>query len=151
MEAVFRTLGKVVSEFEEDERLRDSLVFSVWRQIAGQAIDQASEPLELEQKKLKIAVADENWQRHLTDLTPEMIFKLNSALKRSEVEFIQFVVDEKAVKRGAPENFVSEGQLAEIVPLLQSSAASIKDRDLRKTFLQAAASALARKEKMKNI
>lgn len=159
MEDLFRALPALLKNFEENETLREAVVFAAWRKAAGQNLVQHAVPFRLYQKHLIIAVANEMWKRHLESLSGQMIFQLNSLLKQAAVTFIEFRVDDKTVleeKRKKSENRMSPEQaeeiaLDEVSVNLRSSADAIEDDNLRYQFLLAAGSCLARKKKLKSV
>ena len=97
MEDLFRSLPVLLKEFDENETLREAVVFAAWRRVAGQSLVEHAAPFRLYQKHLIIVVASEMWKRHLESLSGQMIFKLNSLLKQAAVTFIEFRVDEKTL------------------------------------------------------
>jgi hypothetical protein len=89
-------------------------------------------------------------------LSGQMLFKLNSALRQAAVTFIEFRVDEEFVsnERAKYETAKLSGaeieEIArnEISPKLKHSANAIDDDDLRREFLLAAGSCLAREKRL---
>jgi len=157
MEALFRALPKLLKEFEDNENVREAVVFAAWRRIAGESLSEHTIPFRLFNKHLIIAVADKMWKRHLETLSGQMIFKLNSALGQAIVTFIEFRIDEatlEAERAKHRKNQMTDEQqieiaLEEVTPKLRHSADAIKDDNLRYQFLLAAGSCLARKKRMK--
>ena len=157
MHDLFRTLPKLLKEFEDAEEVREAVVFAAWRKIAGASLSEHAVPFRLFNKHLIIAVADKMWKRHLETLSGQMIFKLNSILGQPVVTFIEFRVDEetlaaeraKHLKSAMTDEEQREAALEEVTPKLRHSADAIKDDNLRYQFLLAAGSCLARKKKMK--
>lgn len=157
MNELFRLLPNLLKEFEDNQKVREAVVFAAWRNIAGESLSEHAVPSRLYQKHLTVAVANERWVKYLKDLSGQMIFKLNSALSQAVVTFIDFQVNEELVvterekRRGKTfdEAELRELALNQVTPKLRSKANSIKDEDLRYQFLLAAGSCLARKEKMK--
>ena len=158
MQNLFRALPALLKEFNENETVREAVVFAAWRNIAGESLRENAVPFRLYKKHLIIAVAHETWKRHLERLSGEMIFKLNSALGSAVVTFIEFRVDEKTVaqERGKNKNpVISEDEIREIAldevtPNLRFAADAIEDDNLRYQFLLAAGSCLARKKRLKD-
>ncbi|CAN5866235.1 hypothetical protein BH20ACI4_BH20ACI4_16560 [soil metagenome] len=154
MEDLFRALPALLKEFDENETLREAVVFAAWQKAAGKSLAQHAVPFRLYQKHLVIAVANEMWKRHLESLSGQMIFQLNSLLRQAAVTYIEFRVDEKTVggaKRKNSKNYLSPEQLEEkaldeVSINLRNSADAIEDDNLRYQFLLAAGSCLARKK-----
>lgn len=157
MEDLFRALPALLKNFEENETLREAVVFAAWQKAAGQNLAQHAVPFRLYKKHLIIAVANEMWKRHLESLSGQMIFQLNSLLKQAAVTFIEFRVDEKTVleerkkksKNQLPPEQAEEIALDEVSVNLRISADAIEDDNLRYQFLLAAGSCLARKKHLR--
>lgn len=158
MEDLVRALPALLKEFDENEAVREAVVFAVWRKVAGESLRGHAVPLRLFQKHLIIAVTSATWKKHLESLSGQMIFKLNSALQQAVVTFIEFRVDEPTVLNERAKNRKSslsdeeyeEIALEEVTPKLRHSADAIKDDNLRYQFLLAAGSCLARKKRIVN-
>ena len=159
MQELFRALPALLKEFDDNEDVREAVVFAAWRKIAGDALRERAVPYRLFKKHLIIAVMSDTWKKHLEHLSGQMIFKINSALSAAVVTFIEFRVDEEAVyadraKQGGAGYSQSKKEpddpLANITPKMRHSADAIKDENLRYQFLLAAGSCLERKKRIKN-
>jgi hypothetical protein len=157
MEDLIRALPALLKEFDENEMVREAVVFAVWRKIIGEFLREKAVPFRLYQKHLIVAVESETWKKHLEHLSGQMIFKLNSALKQAAVTFIEFRIDEATIEKERIKNRktvlsdeeLEEIALEEVTPKMRASADAIKDDNLRYQFLLAAGSCLARKKKLK--
>lgn len=157
MNELFRTLPKLLDEFDDNPKVREAFIFSVWRKVAGESLSEHTVPFRLFGKHLIISVADKMWKRHLETLSGQMIYKLNSAFGQEVVTFIEFRIDEETVRQARSERPVRplsdeeqrEIALETLTPKLRMAADAIKDDNLRYQFLLAAGSCLARKERMK--
>lgn len=157
MNDLFRTLPKLLKEFEDNENLREAVTFAAWKRVAGKSLCEHTVPFRLYNKHLIIAVRDKMWKRHLEQLSGQMIFKINSVLGQAVVTFIEFRIDEETVQgesSSVKKQFISDDEFREIAlekitPKLRHSADAIKDDNLRYQFLLAAGGCLARKEKLK--
>ena len=158
MQDLFRSLPKLLKEFEDTPEVREAVVFAAWRNIAGMSLSEHTVPYRLFNKHLIIAVADNMWKRHLETLSGQMIFKLNSVLGQAIVTFIEFRIDEEILRAQRAKHQKSqltdaqleEIALEEVTPKLRHSADAIKDDNLRYQFLLAAGSCLARKKRIKS-
>ena len=162
MNELFRALPALLKQFDENESVREAVTFAAWRKIAGASLRPHAVPLRLYQKHLIIAVSSETWKKHLEHLSGQMIFKLNSALGRAVVTFIEFRIDVQTIeterakgrKSELSEAELEEIALEEVTPKMRLAADAIKDDHLRYQFLLTAGSCLARKknlnEKRKN-
>lgn len=156
MDDLFRALPALLKDFEDNETLREAVIFAAWKRTAGESLCEHTVPFRLYKKHLIIAVASEMWKRHLESLSGQMIFKINSLMKQAAVTFIEFRVDEKTVeaeKSKKTSNVLSVAEfedmaLDEVTTNLRHSADAIADENLRYQFLLAAGSCLARKKNM---
>ena len=156
MNELFRALPALLKEFDDNEAVREAVAFAAWRKIAGDALRDHAVPFQLAGKRLIVAVSSETWRKHLEHLAGQMIFKINSKLSSAVVTFIEFRVDETAVKAERAKYLKSktaaiseEAALNEITPKMRHSADAIKDDNLRYQFLLAAGSCLVRKKNLK--
>lgn len=156
MEELFRALPALLKEFEDNQDVREAVIFAAWRKIAGDALRDRAVPHRLFKKHLVIAVMSDTWKKHLEHLSGQMIFKLNSVLGSAVVTYIEFRVDEKVVledrakhrKSIVSDENIKENAMNEVTPQLRHSADAIKDDNLRYQFLLAAGSCLVRKKKL---
>jgi len=142
MERVFATIPDVLGTLETNETARAALVLATWRKVAGEMLSARTEPLEYIDHRLIVAVRDTTWKRHLEDLAPQMIAKLNSRLGEGTVRFIEFRTGSsrlKAVKASANTSVDS----TDLTPSVSEAANSIADPALRRRFVEAAAAYLA--------
>ena len=146
MDAFFRALPGVFEAIDASEEVRRAFVFAAWKRVAGAQLTERAAPLALDEKRLIIAVADRTWQVNLESLAGQLLFRLNATLGRPLVDFIEFRIDESAVNaalNGKPrtEDLPDSNEL----PVeISESAATIKDEQLRKAVLNAAANCLSR-------
>lgn len=156
MHELFRALPALLKEFDDNDDVREAVVFAAWRRAAGETLRERAVPVRLYKKHLIIAVASETWKKHLQQLTGQMIFKINSVLGSAIVTFIEFRVDEKTVSDERAQNkktivsdsHAQEKALNEVTAKMRRSADAIKDDNLRYQFLLAAGSCLARKKNL---
>lgn len=156
MNELFRALPALMKEFEDNEAVREAVVFAAWRKIAGEALRFSAVPFHLAGKRLTVAVSGESWRKHLEHLSGQMIFKINSKLGSAAVTFIEFQVNEAAVKaertkfqKTDTKAISKETALNEITPKMRHKADAIKDDNLRYQFLLAAGSCLVRRKNLK--
>ncbi|REJ77707.1 MAG: DUF721 domain-containing protein [Acidobacteria bacterium] len=153
MEGVFRTIPALLGEGEIPEEMLQAVLFGAWRKVAGESLSRRAVAIGLEDKVLKIAVGDLTWKRHLESLSGQMIFRLNSLLRSPAVTYLEFVIDEEAlrtaatVKPGVRESKeFQEAALRARDESLEEAAAVIEDAELKEVFLAAASNCIARKE-----
>ena len=142
----------------KSDELSEAMVFAAWRRVIGEELRERAVPFRLYQKHLIVAVADETWKRHLESLSGQMLFKLNAVLGKPTVTFIEFRVDVKTVdeerarihKEQTSKLEQERIALKNVPESLAQAAEKIEDDELRKNFLLAAGSCLARKKNLKS-
>lgn len=143
MKAFIDTLPGVLDAIEASDAVRDAFVFAAWRNIAGARTSERTSPIEVDGRRLAIAVPDKTWKRNLESLAPQFLYKLNSALGKSMVDMIEFRVAPEAID-AVPARDNEPEEEPSLPAELAISAKSIRDEDLRNTVLKAAANCLAR-------
>lgn len=146
---LFRTLQTALGGIDAADQVREAIVFAAWRRIAGETLAEHAVPVKFDEGVLSVAVSNPTWQRHLQDLAPQMLFKLNSAFAAPTVSFIQFEIDEEHVQSNRDRSTADADDFRraaedEIPPELEQAAAEISDEALRHQFLLAAGSCLLR-------
>lgn len=157
MQEVFKLLPKMLRHEGKEDELTEAIVFAAWRRVAGDGLREHAVPFRVYRQTIIVAVIDENWKKHLELLSGQMLFKLNGALGKQTVTFIEFRVDEKTVEaerdrlhRENPSQFERDRIAMKNVPEnVLRAAEKIEDDSLRKNFLLAAGSSLARKTRLK--
>ena len=147
MEQLFGAIPAVLSGLGANEGIDEAVVFAAWQRYAGEPLRERTAPLEFFENRLVVVVADETWQQHLEDLSPQMLAKLNGSLGQGSVKFIEFRINKKAVNARRKEKKKANRTVeaaAEIAPSLTAAAEAITDESLREQFLSAAAAYLAR-------
>lgn len=147
MEQLFGALPKVLDRLELDPAARSAVVFAAWRRICGQLINERTAAVDFVDQRLTVAVEDKTWQRHLEDMSPQMVAKLNSVLGGGSVRFIEFIVDGSAVSSRVSPGSEDAPASAELDPELRAAADAIADDHLRESFLKTAAVYLARQKR----
>lgn len=149
MERIFGTIPAVLSGLGANDSATEAVVFAGWRRSAGEMLSERTAPVEYFEDRLVIAVDDATWQRHLEDLAPQMLARINGSLGLGTVRFIEFRIDPAALKN-APNKRAKRTKAAEergpISPSLIDAANGIADEALRESFLDAAAVYLADKK-----
>lgn len=157
MQEVFKILPQMLKSEgkEEVEQLDEAIVFAAWRRVAGEQLRDQAVPFRVYNKRLIIAVADETWKRHLEDLSPQLLFKLSGALGRAAIAFLEFRIDTRTIDcererlfRERTSQIERERVAMQNVPEnVRRAANKIEDDNLRRNFLLAAGSCLARRRK----
>ncbi|MGB2750811.1 MAG: DUF721 domain-containing protein [Pyrinomonadaceae bacterium] len=147
MEQVFGAIPSVLNGLALNGDVEEAVVFAAWKRCAGELLNERTTAIEFFENRLIVAVTDRTWQRHLEDLSPQMLYKINSSLGDGTVKFIEFRIDERAVgaSRGA-ETASTETAPAKVSESLNKAAEAIGDVALRQQFLSAAAEYLERQK-----
>lgn len=149
MERLFGTIPAVLDGLGANKGIDEALVIAAWKRTAGELLRERTEPIEFFENRLVVAVTDETWQRHLEDLSPQMLAKLNGSLGHGTVKFIEFRIDAKAIEASRDmKKAKSDEAIAEVTPSLANAAESIADENLREQFLSAAATYLAKQKEI---
>lgn len=154
MQDLMRLMPDLMDRVGDNPKIMESLVYAAWKGTAGEGLKDRTVPLSLDGGRLLVAVEDEIWKKHLEALAGQLIYKINSFLRREAVTFIDFTVDEKTVSaaRGVAGPVDGRDALeemrAEITDDLRSAAEAIRDGQLRENFLLAAGAMIARRKRM---
>jgi hypothetical protein len=152
MQDILSALPELLDEHGDNEEVRRAVVFAIWRRVAGDSLSEHTAAVALDGSTLRIAVADRNWQRNLSELSKEMLFRLNFIFGSAEVKRLEFVIDKAAASNSLERNIdhaAAEAEaLDEIGEPLRKAADAIEDDDMRRKFLLAAGSCLARQKRL---
>ena len=147
MEQLFGAIPTVLSGLEANENIAEAVVLATWQRCAGDLLRERTLPVKFAANRLVVAVSDQTWQRHLEELSPQMLVKLNASLAHGRVKFIEFRIDAKAIAAAdRPERLSCDEKAAPMEPSLVAAARSIADEGLREQFLSAASAYLNRQK-----
>ena len=146
MNQLIKALPQVLRASGNSAEVAEAAAMAAWKHAAGDGLKEHAVALKLENRVLTIAVADPIWQRQLTSMRGQLLFRINSTLGQPLVSTLDFVIDPKLVKARVQESEQPDEPLDNEVPLeLWSAANSIQDKELRKNFLKTALLSLKRK------
>ena len=147
MEQLFGAIPSVLNGLASNGDVDEAVVFAAWKRCAGELLNERTTAIEYFENRLIVAVEDETWRRHLEDLSPQMLYKINSSLGDGTVKFIEFRIDERVVNEAREPKMASiETAAPEVSPSLTKAAEAIADEALRQQFLGAAAEYLERQK-----
>ena len=147
MEQIFSAIPTVLKGLDQHAEIDQAVVFAAWSRCAGDLLRDRTIPVEYAGKRLIVAVADTTWKRHLEELSPTMLFKINGSVGPGVVKFIEFRVDEPRVNESRKKlETDTVNDTAEITPSLAKAAMAIADANLREQFLSTATSYLYRQK-----
>jgi hypothetical protein len=154
MEDLFQALPKLLRAAGESEEVLEAASFAAWRRVAGEALRGCAVPFRLYRKTLVVSVPDTTWRRQLEQVSPQLVFRLNSILGQAVVTYVEFRVDPKTVReerarlgRTQHERLAAEDAALERADELGDAAGAIQDEELRRRFLLAAGSCMNRRDK----
>lgn len=156
MEDLIRALPSLLRAAGESAEVAEAVAFVAWRRAAGEQLRGQAVPFRLHGKHLVVAVADTAWKKQLEAVSPQLVFRINSALGHALVTFIEFRVDPATVRDERARLRLTEvdAEKLERRALQQArplgrAASAIKDDDLRRRFLLAAGSYIDAQERRK--
>jgi predicted nucleic acid-binding Zn ribbon protein len=146
MNQLIKSLPTVLRASGNSAEVAEAAAIAAWRHAAGDGLKEHAVALKLENRTLTIAVADPIWQKQLTAMRSQLLFRVNTILGQPLVSAFNFVVDrEHAKHRVEPPQH--QELLDNEVPLeLWSAANTIHDKELRRNFLKTALLSLKRKK-----
>ncbi|HJT28202.1 MAG TPA: DciA family protein [Pyrinomonadaceae bacterium] len=145
MNQLIKSLPQVLKAAGGSAEVAEAAAIAAWKHAAGDGLKEHAVALKLENRTLTVAVADPIWQKQLTSMRGQLLFRVNTILGQPLVGAFNFVIDrERANSRiEQPEQ---DEPLDNEVPLeLWSAANTIHDPELRKSFLKTALLSLKRK------
>ena len=146
MNQLIKSLPQVLRAAGNSAEVAEAAAIAAWKHAAGDGLKEHAVALKLENRVLTVAVADPIWQKQLTSMRGQLLFRINSTLGQSLVSAFDFIIDSKLAKGNAAPPEQQDEQLDNEVPLeLWSAANTIHDKELRKSFLKTALLALKRK------
>ena len=145
MEQLLGAIPDVLKVLGKNAQAEQAVVFAAWKRCAGPLLNERTKPLEFFENRLVVAVEDNMWRRHLEELSPQMMARVNGQLGDGILKYIEFRVQPKTfedAKRNSLSSSISKTE--EVPPAINLAAQSIADLRLRKVFLEAATEYLAK-------
>src|ERR671926_1728477 len=99
MDELFKALPQLLRAAGESEEVSEAAAFAAWRRVAGEAMRGCAVPFRLYNRTLVIAVPDVTWRKQLEQVSPQLIFRLNSLLGQALVTYVEFRVDPQTVSK----------------------------------------------------
>ena len=148
MESLLKTLPAIMKAAGDSSEVAEAACFVAWKQIAGEGLRGNAIPVALTDRTLTVAVADAAWQKQMTSLSGQLLFRLNSMLGQPVVTSLNFCEDRRLIEcaRQELDQVKVPVEPAPVPADLLKAAAEIGDQDLRRAFLGAASSCLRRVE-----
>ena len=98
MEALIKALPGVLRASGNAPEVQEAAAIAAWKHVAGEGLRDRAVALNLEDRTLRVAVADMIWQKQLHSMRGQMLFRMNSLLGQPIVGAIEFVIDPEKVK-----------------------------------------------------
>lgn len=99
MESLIKTLPAVLRASGNAPEVAEAAAIAAWKHCAGEGLKDRAIALALHDRTLQVAVADMIWQKQLTAMRGQMIFKINSLLAQPVVGAIEFIIDPEKLCR----------------------------------------------------
>ena len=154
MEDLFQSLPKLLRAAGESEEVLEAASFAAWRRVAGEALRGCAVPFRLYNRRLIVSVPDTTWRKQLEQVSPQLVFRLNSLLGQPVVTYVEFRVDPQTVRaerarlgRTEYERLNEQEAALDRAAELDDAAHAIHDDELRRRFLLAAGSCMNRRGK----
>ncbi|HAF15570.1 MAG TPA: hypothetical protein DCK93_06475 [Blastocatellia bacterium] len=152
MDKLIKSLPAILAASGASEEVAEAACIAAWKHAVGEGLSIHAVPVQLQDKTLVIAVADNIWKKQLEQMRGQLLFRLNSVLGQALVQSIELRVDPKtlATLRSTEEERQNGARDYHIPAELLSAAACIEDAELRRAFLGAATSCVRRVENSKS-
>ena len=146
MNQLIKSLPQVLKAAGSSTEVAEAAAIAAWKHAAGDGLKEHAVALRLENRVLTVAVADPIWQKQLTSMRGQLLYRVNTILGQPLVSALDFAIDPKLAKPRAEQTSQQEEPLDNEVPLeLWSAANAIHDKQLRKSFLKTATLSLKRR------
>ena len=147
MNQLIKSLPTVLKAAGNSAEVAEAAAIAAWKHACGDGLKEHAVALKLENRTLTVAVADPIWQKQLTAMRGQLLYRVNTILGQPLVSAFNFVIDRERVKPRVEQPEHDEELLDNEVPLeLWSAANTIHDKELRKNFLKTALLSLKRKK-----
>jgi len=93
MEALIKALPAVLRASGNAPEVAEAAAIAAWRHCAGEGLRNRAVAFALQDRTLQVAVADLIWQKQLTAMRAQMIYKINALLGQPVVGALEFVID----------------------------------------------------------
>jgi hypothetical protein len=151
MNRLIETLPAILKASGDSDAVTEAACMAAWKHAVGEGLSPHIVPVQLQQQKLVVAVADNIWKKQIEHMRGQLLYRLNSVLGQTVVKSIELRVDPKTVEiarasqAGRSKSLPADYQVpAELL----TAAAAIGDVGLRRAFLGAASSCVRRLEKV---
>jgi hypothetical protein len=99
MEALIKALPAVLRASGNAPEVAEAAAIAAWKHCAGEGLKDRAVPLSLQDRTLRVAVADLIWQKQLHSMRGQMLYRINTLLGQPVVGTIEFVIDPEKLCR----------------------------------------------------
>ena len=99
MEALIKALPAVLRASGNAPEVAEAAAIAAWRHCAGEGLKNRAIALNLQDRTLRVAVADLIWQKQLNAMRGQMLYRINTLLGQPVVGTIEFVIDPEKLCR----------------------------------------------------
>jgi hypothetical protein len=99
MEALIKALPAVLRASGNAPEVAEAAAIAAWKHCAGEGLRHRAVPLDLQDRTLRVAVADLIWQKQMTAMRGQMLFRINTLLGQPVVGSIEFIIDPEKLCR----------------------------------------------------
>ena len=99
MEALIKALPAVLRASGNAPEVAEAAAIAAWRHCAGEGLKNRAIALNLQDRTLRVAVADLIWQKQLNAMRGQMLYRINTLLGQPVVGTIEFVIDPERLCR----------------------------------------------------
>jgi predicted nucleic acid-binding Zn ribbon protein len=93
MEGLIKAIPAVLRASGNAPEVAEAAAIAAWKHAAGEGLRDHAVPLGLQDRTLKIAVADPIWQKQLHSMRGQMLYRVNSLLGQPIVGALEFIID----------------------------------------------------------
>ena len=146
MDELIKSLPTILRAVGPSHEVAEAAALAAWKHGVGEGLQTHAVATRLEASVLIVEVRDSIWQKQLTTMKEQLLFRVNSVLGQPLVKDIELRVNPKAVIVTQPPKSELADEGDNQVPFdLLSAASAIQDKELRQKFLRAAMATLKRK------
>lgn len=99
VEGLIKSLGTVLRASGNAPEVAEAAAIAAWKHCAGDGLKERAVAFALQDRTLRVAVADLIWQKQLHSMRGQMIFRINSLLGQPVVGAIEFIIDPEKLCR----------------------------------------------------
>jgi len=99
VEALIKALPLVLRASGNAPEVAEAAAIAAWKHCAGEGLKDRAVAYALDDRTLRVAVADLIWQKQLHSMRGQMLYRINTLLGQPVVGAIEFVIDPEKLCR----------------------------------------------------